>query len=74
MMDRWLGVAIGGLVVLVVALIWFTWWVTGVILDWANFHFALGLSGTPYLAVHIVMFLILGSIGGGSGASSRKDS
>ena len=67
-----IGMACLGALALLVLWILFAWWLTGVVLDWANGHWNLGLTGTPLLAVHIVAFIILGSLAS-VGRSATKE-
>lgn len=75
MSDKLLALLIVGGIILIGALIWFFWWLTGVALDWANVRFSLGLTGTSYLVIHIIAFLVIGGFTGSSSGESfrRKD-
>lgn len=46
------------------------WWLTGVILDWADDRFHLGLVGVTKVVVHVVMYLGLGALLSRGGSSS----
>ena len=57
---------------LLVAWIVLNWWLTGVILDWADDRFRLGLVGGAKIAVHIAMFLVLWALLLRGGSAAKK--
>lgn len=54
-----------------VAWIAFIWIATGMLVDWANAHFAMGLSGGVLLVFHILAFIVANAVLGRISGSAR---
>lgn len=61
-------------IILVIYIAWMIvcWWTTGILVDWANAYYHLGLTGQMPLAFHVLIFLVLTSIVGAIGRIGYK--
>lgn len=49
------------------------WWVTGILVDWVNNYYHLGLPGIVAFAFHLVAWLVIGGITGNAARSVKSE-
>lgn len=64
------------LLALAVWFIWLIvlWWMTGILVDWINVHYAMGWIGNTTLAFHLLAFVVLGAITSALGRVTHRSS